>query len=428
MRNGKGANLEYAGLFCPPMRKKVHVKDLRLGMYVAEPDRPWLETPFLFQGFHLESGADIEAVQRVCRYVYIDVERGVDVDRSETPSTTPSAQPSPAAPATGPYGVLTSVEEELDRARGIRGRAHTFIDEVFDDIRGGRSPKLAEVQAVVRDMVASIVRNPDAQLCLSQLKDRDQYTAQHSVNVCVLTIAFGRHMGLPENELNLLGTGALLHDIGKLRTPLDILNKPDRLTPQELEIIKSHPEEGRRILAQSRKMAGPVLDIAHSHHERMEGHGYPRRLHGERISDWGRMVAIVDVYDAITSDRAYHHGLGAGDALSRMYEWKGRDFDSDLLDEFIRCIGVYPVGSLVEMTSGEVGIVLSAQEKRKLRPKVMLIRDERGNPYQPSRICDLTLMGSGGSGAYGIKKVLGPGARGIDVRDYLLEVAAARGA
>lgn len=410
------------------MRKKVDVKDLRLGMYVAEPDRPWLETPFLFQGFYLESGADIEVVQRVCRYVYIDVQLGADVDAPAAPAPVPGPQPDPTGPTQGAYGVLTSVEEELERARGVRGRAQTFIDEVFADIRTGRSPKLTEVQAVVKDIVASIVRNPDAQLCLSQLKDRDQYTAQHSVNVCVLTLAFGRHLGLPQDELNLLGTGALLHDIGKLRTPLEILNKPERLTAHELEIIKGHPEEGRRILEQSRKMADAVLDIAYSHHERMQGHGYPRRLQGERISHWSRMVAIVDVYDAITSDRAYHHGLGAGDALGRMYEWKTRDFDPGLLDEFIRCIGVYPVGSLVEMTSGEVGIVLSAQEKRRLRPKVMLIRDERGNPYHPSRICDLTLMGPGGADSYGIKRVLGPAAHDIDLRDYLLEVAAARGA
>lgn len=401
------------------IRKKIHVQDLRIGMYVAEPDRPWLDTPFLFQGFPVRDEADIRAVREICNYVFIDLQKGLDVEH-----TAPALATSTVI-VTGKdngAGTKVPVEEEFEAARDVRDEALAFIEHTAEAARHGKAVELREAKRMVGKLVVSITRNPDAQLCLTQLKDRDQYTAQHSINVCVLALALGQSVGMPADELNQMGLGALLHDIGKLRTPLEILNKPAGLTAEELEIMKTHTDEGKRILERSGHLPDAVVDIAYSHHERLGGTGYPRKLVGEHITFWSRLVAVVDVFDAITSDRAYHSGLSAGDAVSIMYERKGQDFDAGLIEEFIRCIGVFPIGSLVEMTSGELGVVISNNRARRLRPKVMLVRDEQGKTYSPLRIHDLALTPVAD---YGIRRVLEPGARGLEVKDLMGQIGVA---
>ncbi len=408
------------------MKRKIAVSDLNCGMYVCELDRPWLESQCLFQGFRIETSAQLHEFQngclRECRYVVIDTVKGVDL------VTAPSARSTSDAPAAAPgkraYPRTVAVETEFAKADSARSSARGFIDQVFADVAAGRAPRLNDVRVVIENLVDSIVRNPDAQMCLTQLKERDQYTAQHSVNVCVLSLAFGRHLGLPKSGLQLLGTGALLHDIGKLKTPLEILNKPGRLSDQEFTIMKQHPERGREVLSAIPGMPSEVIDIALSHHERLQGHGYPRGLESDAISPWSKMVAIVDVYDAITSDRVYHDGMASTEALTRMYEWRERDFDPQLLEQFIQCIGIYPIGSLVELSSGEVGVVISVNPRLRLRPKAILVLDCDKNPYFPTRIVDLARYLDNDSGPYTIRRVLEPGAHNIDVREHLRQLKA----
>ncbi len=405
------------------MVKKVDVGHLKPGMYVAELDRPWLESPFLFQGFRLESDSDVKEVQDVCRFVYIDPERGDDVDVSVSHAASEGGEGEPDRELVRTeHKITVSFEEEIGAARKIHLRTRQQIDRMFEDARLGRSIDILEVKAVVGDMVDSIIRNPDAQLWLTNLRNRDEYTAIHSLNVCIFALTFGRHLGLSREELNELGVGALLHDIGKMRVPLEILNKDGRLTRDEFEIMKSHARQGFEILqAHAKQLPPSALDIAHAHHERMSGMGYPRGLIGDEITAFARIVAIVDVYDAITSDRIYHHGLSTLDALKNMFQWREQDFDKDLIEQFIQCIGIYPIGSLVELTTGEVGIVISVSQGRRLTPKVMLVRDDKKNAYYPPHIIDLAQFQQETDERLEIQKVLEPNAYGIDVRHYIRE-------
>jgi len=407
------------------MLRKIPVDQLTQGMYVSELDRPWLDTPFLFQGFFIRSDAELEQLRSSCDYVYVDPLRVAQDMPTATRRRPPATREAPVGHLSAGerrYPRQIPLERELKSARAVRQRARSFIDTVFEDVRSGRRPDLTEVRQVVSGMVESIVRNPDAQMCLAQLKHRDEYTAQHSVNVCVLTVAFGRHLGVALPELNLLGMGALLHDIGKLRTPLEILNKPARLTADEFAVMREHPVHGRNILEAIPGMPAEVVDVAFAHHERLHGHGYPRGLVGNELSSWSKIVAIVDVYDAITSDRAYHDGLPATQALTKMYAWRERDFDPELMEQFIQCIGIYPIGALVELTSGEVGVVLSINPRLRLRPKVMLSRDAQGRPYFPARIVDLAEFVDRDDGPYAIQRVLEPGACGIDAGEQIATI------
>ena len=405
------------------MKRKISVDQLAKGMYVCELDRPWLDSSFLFQGFFLCTDAELEQLRSSCEHVFIDTLRGSDLPGLAAEIPVPSvAKPVTLARGERRYPRTLALETELSAARAVRKRARMFIDAIFDDVRHGRPPDFTEVREVISGMVESIVRNPDAQMCLAQMKKRDEYTAQHSVNVCVLTVAFGRHLGLPRHDLNLLGMGALLHDIGKLRTPLEILNKPARLTPEEFERMKEHPLHGHEILSEIPGMPEEVVDIAYSHHERLQGHGYPRGIGGGEISTWSKIVAIVDVYDAISSDRTYHDGLSATQALTKMYGWRERDFDPELMEQFIQCIGIYPIGTLVELTSGEVGVVMSINPRLRLRPKVMLALDDSGSPYYPARIVDLAQFVDRDEGPYAIARVLEPGAHGIDAGEQIRQL------
>lgn len=412
------------------MKRKLAVTDLTCGMYVCELDRPWLESQCLFQGFYIDTEAQLQELKsgclRECKYVVIDTLKGADLAPH-------NVKPQPSAPSVvkAPrisepsgehiYPRSIDVEQELAAAQQSRSRARSYIDQVFEDITAGETPDLEQARAVVNDLVESIMRNPDAQMCFTQLKNRDEYTAQHSVNVCVLALAFGRHLGLAPDDLNLLGTGALLHDIGKLKTPLEVLNKPGRLTDAEFEIMRQHPVHGRELLERIPGIPPEVIDVAFSHHERLQGHGYPRGLQHDEISVWSRMVAIVDVYDAITSDRCYHEGMAPTEALTRMYEWRIRDFDPDLLEQFVQCIGIYPIGSLVELSTGEVGVVISMNPKLRLRPKVSLVLDADKNPYFPARVLDLAGLVDH-ERTCTIKRVLDSGTFNVDVQRELRQL------
>ncbi len=401
----------------------IGVGEIKLGMFVCELDRPWLETPFAFQGFRVLRVEDVQKLRELCEYVYVDVEKSLVL----APGAAGSAPPSPSSdrPKGGMiYRVTSALEEEIRTASEIRSASRIRIDEVFDDIVHGRTIDMQGVKQTVNTVVDGIIRNPDAHLCLTHLKKRDEYTAQHSINVCVLALALGRHLGLSRDELTVLGVGALLHDIGKLKTPLEVLNKPGRLTDEEFTLMKQHPTHGRMLLERFYDLPADALDMAFSHHERIAGTGYPRGLEAKEISFWSKLVAIVDVYDAITSERCYHKGASPTEALTRMYSSRLTDFDPELLEQFIQCVGIYPAGTLVELSSGEVGVVIAANAKARLRPKVSLVLDRNKRPYFPSRIMDLASAGGEGGGDT-IRAVLAPGAYNIDTQEQIAQIGQA---
>jgi len=428
------------------MKKKINVSQLKVHMYIEELDRPWLETPFLFQGFPINTRDDIELVRRLCSHVYIDTGRGVDVDGErarlavlETEgaeaeggrirrsgfsiSIERSGGKQPKEKVTHArqvYSEETSFEEEIGQARQVRSETRHVIENIFEDIRLGHSIDTEGAKAVVRKAAESIIRSPDAQVWLTQLKNKDEYTSIHSMNVCILSLAFGRFLGLSEDTLNVLGLGALLHDVGKICVPLEILNKPDKLSVDEFEVMKRHPVDGLQIVSETKGMPSSAVDVVYSHHERAGGSGYPRGLRNNDISMFSKIVAIVDVYDAITSDRIYHHGMDTLEATKRLYESRHADFDASLIEQFIQCLGVYPVGSLVEMNTGEVGIVISFHRNRRLRPKVLQILDPQKKYYKQPFILDLTRYDEKGGSAYYIKSALSSGGYGVNVSDYVL--------
>jgi HD-GYP domain-containing protein (c-di-GMP phosphodiesterase class II) len=268
---------------------------------------------------------------------------------------------------------------------------------------------------LVAGLVGSIVRNPDALTWMTQLKSKDAYTAEHSLNVCILTLTFARHLGMDEVTMKEIGLGGFMHDIGKLRVPLDILNKPGKLTEGEFELMKKHPTYGRDLLNRSGGVPSSTIDIAFSHHERAVGQGYPRGIQGEAISRFARIVAIVDVYDAISSDRIYHRGLSPQDSMKRLYEWRNGSLDGELVEQFIQALGVYPLGSVVELNSGELAIVLSTDPKSRLQPKVLIATNAEKQLALPHRIVDLTTETRRVGGGLAIRRVARPGDYDFDI-------------
>ncbi|HEU5338758.1 MAG TPA: HD-GYP domain-containing protein [Sulfuricaulis sp.] len=422
------------------MKKKIFVQDLRPGMYVSELDRDWRETPFLFQGFEIQSDDQIEEISRYCKHVFIDTEQGNNGASKPRPAA--NRLPPASAPATEQkrivrlekvldrftpghrrpprYQDVTTLEEELGHAREIVTETRETVYDIMGDVRLGRSINTTAAKKVVADMVDSVIRNPDALMCLNQLKDKDEYTALHSLRVCVLALAFGRHLDLSDEELNLLGIGALLHDIGKMKVPNEIINKPGKLTDEEFSLMKSHVPRGVEILEQTHGIPSVAIDVARYHHERFSGGGYAAGYKGEEIGLFGSVGAIVDCYDAITSDRSYHAGLSAHDALNKMYSWRGRDFQPILVEQFIQCMGIYPIGSVVELSNNSIGVVISINRARRLRPKVALVLNSDRQPYTPSKVVDLMdpALEKGGT-KLEIRKVLPPGEHGVIPTKYI---------
>ena len=412
------------------MRKKINVLDLRPGMYISELDRPWLETPFLFQGFEIQTEQEIAEIKRYCSYVFVDEDKNPSLPHLRS-SGAIAAQDKQveldilkksAAPTRflARYQDQTSVEQELEPAQEYYFKNKELIVSIMDDARLGKSLDAEGAKQAVTGMVSSILRNPDALMCLTQLKNVDEYTTTHCLRVCILALSFGRHLGLSQDELYVLGMGALFHDIGKMRVPVEILNKPARLTHSEFEIIKKHVPEGVALLERTKGIPMSALDIVRSHHERVDGSGYMRGLKGNQISKFGQIAAIVDCYDAITSNRVYHSAMSAHEALKRIYTVRKKDFDETYVEEFIRCVGIYPIGSLIETNTGHVGVVMTINRARYLRPKIRLVLNQHKTRYANQPTVDLSLQARDEAGhPWEIKTVLEPGTYGINPVDFL---------
>lgn len=421
------------------MKKKVDVAELEIGMYVAELDRPWLETPFLFQGFELTSEDELNDIRQYCDYVFIDTDQSRilpaesegkedDIASAKEKKQDPelefeilkkTAKPKDADDRTRNYTDQTTLEQEIALIRETHDQALILTSEIMEDVRLGKSFNTEGAKRVVSKIVKSVIRNPDALACFTQLKHRDAYTAEHSLRVCVLALSMGRHLGMAEEELEVLGIGAMLHDVGKMRIPLDILNKPGELTAKEADLVKKHVPLGVDILERTAGIPEAAIDVARSHHERYDGTGYVHGRKGDQISEFGLIGGIVDYYDAVTSDRAYHTGMSPHSALKIMYELRNKAFHGGLIEEFIRCMGIYPIGSVVEMNTGEVGVVVTMNRVRRLRPRVVMVLQANNVPYPRPQTVDLAQLTTKNGKAYEISTVVEPGLYGINPTDYL---------
>jgi HD-GYP domain-containing protein (c-di-GMP phosphodiesterase class II) len=380
----------------PAFTKRIGTVNLMEGMYVQELDRPWVETPFLFQGFKLEKQEEIEILQELCEYVYINVERGIDapdVYHRQDPAVKVTMQElvqvSNLTHPKAKYEDSIDVEDELGPAKESYNKSLRLVDDLFNDIRNKETLNIPVVKEVVDEITDSVLRNPDAFMLLRQLKSRDTYSYSHAIDSCALAASFCRHLGYPKDELKDVAMGTLLLDVGKLKVPEEIMKKQDRLTEEEFRMMQRHVTFGVELLAVAGKVAKTTIEMVATHHERLNGKGYPQKLKGEAIPVSGRIAAIIDCFDAMTSERPYKKPVSAHDAIRELYKWRGTDFQEELVEQFIQCLGIYPTGTLVELNSGQVAIVLSQNRVRRLSPKLLLILNADKAPYEKPHTLDL---------------------------------------
>ncbi len=311
------------------------------------------------------------------------------------------------------------VEKEFGAAKKCYGYAKTTAKSIMEGIRLGRMIDVNACRETVNTVVDSIIRNSNALIWLSKLKNKDEYTAEHSLNVCILTVAFARHLGFNEKEIKRIGLCALLHDVGKAKIPVEVLNKPGRFTDDEFELMKQHATFGRDLLISISGTDHAAIDVAYCHHERIDETGYPRQLLRHQIPYYAKIVSITDTYDAITSSRCYDSGRSSMDALDIIYKNRGRQFDEELALEFIKCIGIYPPGSIVETTNGEVGIVIASNPEVKLQPRIILVLNADKKPIKQKvlNLMDNPLDEQGNR--YAIACELPNKKYGVDIKDFL---------
>ncbi len=375
------------------MLKKIDIADTRLGMYIHKLGGNWMEHPFWKNSFLLSKQADLEKLKTSgVEEIWIDTAKGLDMVKPE---------PEPAVHRTEGYRPEDKVSstpkiekiplaEELLVARNIHARTKEAVTSMFSEVRMGNAIQVEEAVELVEEISCSVERNANALLSLIRLKTANEYTYLHSVAVCVLMVALGKQLGLRGEELKQVGVAGLLHDIGKMAIPAEVLNKPDKLTDKEFEIIKDHPRKGWEILRSVHETCDAALDVCLHHHERIDGKGYPEKLSLDNLTLYARMGAVCDVYDAVTSERCYKKGWEPADAIRKMAMWKDGHFDETVFHAFVKTIGIYPNGTLLKLKSGRLAVVLEQSEKSAATPLVKVFFSVRANGYIPPEIIDLS--------------------------------------
>ena len=390
---------------------KIHTSELKIGMFVSKLDRPWLETPFLMQGFVVESLDDIAAIEEYSQQVWIDAVREEWV--------TPEARATVKGHAKK-VTYINKVDTTAEHSAALQTyrEARRITRTLLDDLRLGGVINSEQAKETVKDCVHSILRNADALLWMSKIRSQDEYTAEHCLNVCILAIAFGRHLGMSEADLEKLGMCGLLHDVGKMKVDPAILNKPSSLTEKEFNIMKAHATHGRNLLMASPGIPNSTIDVAYSHHEKIDGTGYPRGLKSSGISEYAKMIAIVDAYDAMTADRCYSPGIPSTEALKTIYKDRGTHFDDRLALEFIKSVGLYPPGTLVELVNGLVAIVFETNPKFRHLPKIIVVKNQ-DKPLAKNVLVDLADVEKEKlEKTFLIKRALKDGTFGVFLKDY----------
>ena len=507
------------------MITKIYTAELKLGMFVADLDRPWVDTPFLLQGFLITDQSQIVELRKHCEFVIVDRARSTGKEfapapainvqstarapmqravataasgggangavepppaqaegstvsgarrpmRLEEMSATAKVQPidvdAPAidpddtllgkfiglfgykarSPKGGPvreppretkeeyaarvallppdippqtYRDAVSVEQEVPRARAVVAQAAELLEKLVADIQKGSRFEVERVEEIVKDMVESIVRNPDALMWLARLREQDSRTYGHGLQVSVYLTSFGRHLGFPKQQLEMLAQVGLLLDIGKIRLPRELLEKQGKLTDEEFEIAKTHVDHGLEILSQTPNFDAQILEAIEQHHERLNGTGYPKGLEGDEISIYGRMAGIADCFSALIKKRPYAEAISSYEALRSLTSWGGELFQEALVQQFVSSVGVFPVGSLIELSTGEVSIVVAHTTVRRLKPRVLVVTGPAKTPAAHPTMVDLLYDPRlGGEEPAYIKRGLPAGAYGLDLRDFYL--------
>lgn len=423
---------------------EIPVAHLKLGLYVSRLDRPWIESPFLFQGFEVTSEEELAQLRQLCKTVHVEVTVAEAASLKAAMACVSKAQPQaepdarrPVAPADNlsdlaanpgarrdsvPAKDSVPLRQELSTARAIHSNAKDAVAQMLDRMRKGRTLDVPQLETVVDSMVESVFRNRDAMGWLARMKNVDDYLYGHSLAVSVWSLAFGRHLGLDRDTLKAVGMGAMLLDIGKTKIAAELLKKPEQPTDAEWKILRAHVDHGLELLQAAPGVDPRVVAMVATHHERYDGSGYPKGLAKDDIPMVGRIAGIVDCYDAMTSARSYAKPKSTYDAVRELKRLSDVWFQGELVELFIQAVGVFPTGTLVELNTGEVGVVVGQNRFRRLRPEIMLILDAQKKVRQDFVIVDLQNYDekSGSGPSLWVSHGLEPGAYGIDPTEYFL--------
>lgn len=405
-------------------QEKVNVQDLAQGMFVARLDRPWVGTPFPIQGFHIRNHEEIRLLGTLCRYVYIDV---IKSKASLKEARNRSAQASRSAPrrmskfkaSEASYRVTRSLKQEISTVASLHDDVTHAVEQLMSGLDSGKPVRLSSTRKLARKMVNSIVRNPDAAMWIARIRNQDAYLYGHCVRASIWAIAFGRHLEINKERLENLATGVMLSEVGYTRLPKPLAGKTRGLTPAETALIRQHVSHGVEILKGLKGISDEILAVVRNHHERFDGSGYPKGLKGSQIPLLGQIAGIVDVYDMLTMPRDERDALSPTAAMTRLHGMIDTDFQKELIEEFIRAIGIYPTGTLVELSTGEIGIITEQNAERRLRPRILLLLDAAHHPLKTPREIDLTTLIRDRDGKpVDILKSLPQGAHGLDLTRY----------
>lgn len=433
---------------------QVDVLNLKEGMYVSDLDRPWVGSPFALQGFMLNNEKDIKKLQRLCKHVYVDVPRSmktvIQAYQEEQVKAGPVSNlgemrvninkgnkkvldihsPTEAKVILGKGGSITELpqppvisqfKDELRQARRTYERLKKEITRICDAIDNNEKAVFLPILGMSIEVVSSIKRNDNALQWLAVTDPDNESIPQHCVNACIMSVKLGHYIGLPDNHLRQLAIGGLTYDIGKLIIADEIRNKSSKLTPEEMGVMQKHVMVGAEMLEEIGDIVPPEsANVCWKHHEKIDGSGYPKGIKGEEIDLLSRIVAIVDAYSAITSRRSHSQSYSPSRALDELYKLRDKSYDAELVEAFIRCNGMYPIGTVIETQTGEIGVVVSNDMKNKLSPSILMLYDEERNKLPEETIINFaTNKNSQGKQAYNIKRSLNPSEHDIDLQGYL---------
>jgi HD-GYP domain-containing protein (c-di-GMP phosphodiesterase class II) len=403
---------------------RISAQGLAPGMFVSRLDKPWIETPFPMEGIAVRSAADVARLQRICSHVWVDLQRGAAPELRyyafESPAPTKAAQDEYDRLRSTRWQIQSDLKSELRAAEQVHASVEASLQEVMRDLQEGKRLDVDKLRDGVEAMIDSILRNPAALIWLREMKQKDQYAYQHALGCSIWAASFGRHLGLERDELRVLALAGLLCDVGKTRLPRWLLEKVEPYTRQDLLDIRAHVQHGLDILAQNPDLPAAITEIVATHHERHDGSGYPKGLSGTAIPMFGRIMGIVDSYDAMTSNRPHAPARSPHDAINELYRQRGVLFQQELVEHFIQSCGIYPIGTLVELSDGQVGVITEIHSLKRLLPRVMLLLDCDKRPMARFREIDLSQFDQGDPSRLTIRKGLANGSYGLDPVELFL--------